>query len=84
MRLHEWTARGATDLAAVQIHRRQLTWRMNQLSDLEKAALSPRQRLEVMLTTRREVDGMDALLKSAGRPLDPPDSYQPVQPPVTP
>ena len=81
LRLHEWTARDAGDLADAVAQRRRLQWRMNQLNAIAGTpALPPMKEIATMLAHEREVDGIDAMLAHAGRPLDPPADWQPPQP----
>jgi hypothetical protein len=80
LRLHEWTARDAGDHAEAMAQRRRLQWRMNQLGTITGTpALPTTKEITTMLAHEREIDGIDAMLTDAGKPLDPPTDWQPPQ-----
>jgi hypothetical protein len=81
LRLQEWTARDAADRAQALAQRRLLQWRMAQLNAISGTpALSPTSQMASTLKYDREIDGVDAMLANADKPLDPPADWQPPQP----
>ncbi|WP_266157884.1 hypothetical protein [Dyella silvatica] len=89
LRIHEWTASDANDLATEEAQYRRLSWQMKQQLDIATSpAISPAKRMAIVLAYEREMDRMAALLTAAGKPLDPPAHWQPQQrlpaPPLAP
>ena len=77
LRLQEWTASDATDRNDALAGRRRLEWKMSQLRDVSDSVMPPVTRMGTLLAHKNEVDGIDAVLRATGRPLDPPAGWQP-------
>lgn len=81
LRLQEWNARDAADRDDALAQRRRLQWKMQQLRNVSGTpGMPPASQVGIMLAHENEVDGVDAMLRAAGRPLDPPSHWQPVVP----
>lgn len=60
---------------------RRLQWKMRQLAAVSvNSTVSPANDAGTMLAHQSEVDGIDALIRATGRPLDPPADWQPARP----
>lgn len=77
LRLQEWNARDAADRNDALAGRRRLQWKMSQLGAVNmNSAMPPATQVGIMLAHENEVDGIDAVLRVTGRPLDPPVDWQ--------
>jgi hypothetical protein len=81
LRLQELSAGDTADRQEALALRRRLLWKMRQLNELSgKADMPPASQIGIMLAHENEIDGIDALLRTSGFPLDPPANWQPPQP----